>query len=71
MDPAFPGFFPGILISHLSERDAEFVDIIHTDAGQYGQPVGTGTIDFWPNAGSSLQPGCPKRNHIPLTDNGM
>lgn len=37
------------------------VDIIHTDAGIYGQPIATGTVDFWPNDGKTLQPGCPIR----------
>lgn len=70
LDPAFPPFYPGIFIAHLSEKDAEFVDVIHTDAGLYGAPVSTGTVDFWPNSGKTLQPGCPKRNYIPLTDIG-
>lgn len=51
LDPANPPFFPPILLDHLSHRDAEFVDIIHTDAGLYGQPYSTGTVDFWPNSG--------------------
>lgn len=52
LDPANPPFFPAILLDHLSHRDAEFVDIIHTDAGLYGQPYSTGTADFWPNDGN-------------------
>jgi hypothetical protein len=28
-------------------------------------------VDFWPNNGKTLQPGCPKRNYKFLTDNGM
>lgn len=51
LDPANPPFFPAILLDHLSHRDAVFVDIIHTDAGLYGQPYSTGTTDFWPNDG--------------------
>lgn len=70
LDPAFPPFYPGVLVAHLSEKDAEFVDVIHTDAWLYGAPVSTGTADFWPNNGKTLQPGCPKRNYKPLTDNG-
>lgn len=46
------------------------VDVIHTDAGLYGAPRSTGTVDFWPNSGKTLQPGCPKRNYKLLTDNG-
>lgn len=55
----------------LSKTDAYFVDVIHTDAGLYGAPVTSGTVDFWPNGGDTLQPGCPSRNFKPLTDNGM
>lgn len=70
LDPANPPFFPDILLNHLSHSDAEMVDIIHTDAGLYGQPIATGTIDFWPNDGMTLQPGCPFRLGIPLSVNG-
>lgn len=47
------------------------VDVIHTDAWLYGAPVSTGTVDFWPNGGKTLQPGCPKRNYKMLTDNDL
>ncbi|VVC88392.1 unnamed protein product [Leptidea sinapis] len=54
MEKLLKGFYPdGILMEHVSEKDAEFVDIIHTDAGAYGAPVRTGTADFWPNGGKS------------------
>ncbi|XP_037928032.1 pancreatic lipase-related protein 3 isoform X3 [Teleopsis dalmanni] len=69
LDPAFPLFYMGKLASHLNRKDAEFVDVIHTDAWLYGAPVSTGTADFWPNSGKTLQPGCPKRNYKMLTDN--
>lgn len=49
LDPAFPLFYPGMIAGHLSKDDAEFVDVIHTDAGIYGAPISTGTADFWPN----------------------
>ncbi|XP_063532006.1 endothelial lipase-like isoform X1 [Cydia strobilella] len=61
LDPAFPAFYPdGVMMEHVSAKDAEFVDVIHTDAGGYGAPVRTGTADFWPNGGKSIQPGCPR-----------
>ncbi|KAG5669286.1 hypothetical protein PVAND_017176 [Polypedilum vanderplanki] len=41
----------------LNKLNAEFVDIIHTDAGTFGSKFTTGHIDFRPNGGSS-QPGC-------------
>lgn len=70
LDPAFPGFFPAILGVHLSRTDADFVDVIHTDAWFYGSPASKATVDFWPNNGKSLQPGCPKRNFEALTKTG-
>lgn len=69
LDPANPPFYPGT--SHLAASDATLVDVIHTDAWLYGAPVSTGSIDFWPNSGKTLQPGCPKRNYKQLTDNGQ
>lgn len=45
--------------------------MIHTDAWLYGAPVSTGTVDFWPNSGGTLQPGCPKRNYKMLSDNDL
>ncbi|XP_032592024.1 lipase member H-A-like [Drosophila grimshawi] len=62
LDPAFPLFYLNAGINkHLSKDDAEFVDVIHTDAGKSGAPFSTGTADFWPNGGRTLQPGCPKK----------
>lgn len=69
LDPAFPAFYPdGVVMDHVTARDAEFVDIVHTDAGGYGAPVNTGTADFWPNGGKGTQPGCPRFAPIPLSD---
>lgn len=61
LDPAFPGFYPSLGTPAVNKNDAKFVDIIHTDAWLYGIPISTGHVDFWPNSGKSLQPGCPKR----------
>lgn len=55
-------------MEHIGENDAEFVDIIHTDAGVYGAPVRTGSVDFWPNGGKSIQPGCPRFAPVPLSE---
>ncbi|XP_011564547.3 inactive pancreatic lipase-related protein 1 isoform X1 [Plutella xylostella] len=72
LDPAFPGFYPdGVMLEHVVAADAEFVDIIHTDAGCTGAPVRTGHVDFWPNGGKSVQPGCPKFAPIPLSDDNL
>ncbi|XP_048514752.1 pancreatic triacylglycerol lipase-like isoform X2 [Athalia rosae] len=65
LDPAGPGFHA--LIPDLSYKDAEFVDIIHTDGGIYGNERRTGTVDFWPNGGTRFQPGCPSI-YVPLTN---
>lgn len=70
LDPAFPTFYPSIGTSPINKKDAKFVDIIHTDAWLYGAPVSTGTVDFWPNSGRTLQPGCPRRTYKALSDNG-
>lgn len=42
----------------LDSSDAEFVDVIHTDAGIFGYPTSIGHVDFYPNNGISPQPGC-------------
>lgn len=58
LDPALPGFtFEGI--PNLSREDAELVDVIHTDAGFFGFTHQNGHLDFWPNNGTRVQPGCP------------
>lgn len=71
LDPANPPYFPAFKNFALGKTDAQFVDIIHTDGGLYGAPLATGHVDFWPNGGVTLQPGCPTRNFVPLSDNGM
>ncbi|KYN02692.1 Pancreatic triacylglycerol lipase, partial [Cyphomyrmex costatus] len=56
LDPAGPLY--NFLQPHLSFSDARFVDIIHTDYGFYGIARTTGTVDFFPNGGERIQPGC-------------
>lgn len=62
LDPAGLLFFPDLPIiepeNHLSEDDADFVDIVHTDTGGYGYPLQTGAADFYVNSGYRFQPGC-------------
>lgn len=58
LDPAGPLF--NLLEARLSSSDARFVDIIHTDFGFYGISRNTGTVDFFPNGGHRVQPGCPE-----------
>lgn len=60
LDPAGPLFDRSQAC--LSKKDADFVDVIHTNAGKlinfrYGLKKAVGHVDFWPNGGSD-QPGC-------------
>ncbi|XP_013142878.1 PREDICTED: lipase member H-B-like [Papilio polytes] len=64
LDPAralFEGTFG--FFKQLDRTCALFVDIIHTDAGNYGTSKSTGTVDIWPNyyGPKSQQPGCPRK----------
>nr|XP_012138646.1 PREDICTED: pancreatic lipase-related protein 2-like [Megachile rotundata]XP_012138647.1 PREDICTED: pancreatic lipase-related protein 2-like [Megachile rotundata]XP_012138648.1 PREDICTED: pancreatic lipase-related protein 2-like [Megachile rotundata] len=56
LDPAGPLFY--FEYRRLSASDAQFVDIIHTDAGVLGLALSTGSADFYPNLGHGPQPGC-------------
>ena len=62
LDPAGPGFPLNETDTRLDVTDADFVDIIHTDAGdltgnELGMQESIGHIDFYPNGGE-IQPGC-------------
>ncbi|XP_044736810.1 endothelial lipase-like [Chrysoperla carnea] len=57
LDPALPLFETDDLTKILDKEDAQFVDIIHTNALVYGQIKDTGHIDFYVNGGT-IQPGC-------------
>ncbi|XP_035723151.1 pancreatic triacylglycerol lipase-like [Vespa mandarinia] len=59
LDPALPGFH--MLASNktrLDLTDAIFVDVIHSCGGILGYLEPLGKIDFYPNAGTAVQPGC-------------
>ncbi|CAO1386505.1 unnamed protein product [Diamesa serratosioi] len=71
LDPAYPLFYPNLAYQPINKNDAEFVDVIHTDAGLYGTPIPSGTVDFWPNGGYIPQPGCRLRSFIATTENDM
>lgn len=63
LDPAGPlNYISNTFIgaSHLSHKDAAFVDVIHTDAYVYGTALRSGKADFYPNGGIRVQPGCPE-----------
>ncbi|KAJ7383384.1 hypothetical protein OS493_028466 [Desmophyllum pertusum] len=57
LDPASLFFTNRDATIRLDPGDAEYVDVIHTDAGGFGTSQKVGHIDFFPNGGS-LQPGC-------------
>ncbi|CAG7834463.1 unnamed protein product [Allacma fusca] len=64
LDPAGPCFesyrfacFRGTFIP-INRTNADFVDIIHTNAGRFGMTRPVGHVDFYPNNGHH-QPGCP------------
>lgn len=59
LDPAAPGYETVSLnLPHLSKKDAQFVDIIHTSGGTVGFLKSIGHADFFPNTGLAPQPGC-------------
>ncbi|KAJ4447146.1 hypothetical protein ANN_09147 [Periplaneta americana] len=58
LDPADPLFLMyGNEARILRKDDAEFVDVVHTNGGSYGQLDVLGHVDFFMNGGS-LQPDC-------------
>lgn len=86
LDPAGPLFKKWPKNVRLDAGDAEFVDVIHTDAGIFGFPRSVGHVDFWPNQGLAPQPGCtlaeikyrspdsiiePRKAHIPSHNNDL
>lgn len=58
LDPAWPSFENAAPEDRLCSNDANFVDIIHTDAGSAGYAKSLGHIDFYPNGGGKKQNGC-------------
>lgn len=59
LDPAGPLWYGNILAAPVNPNDAIMVDVIHTNSNLFGAPVSTGTVDFYPNGGFGIQPGCP------------
>ncbi|XP_075225625.1 pancreatic triacylglycerol lipase-like [Lycorma delicatula] len=56
-DPALP-LFTDDTTSRLDSSDAEFVDVVHTSGGFLGFQESIGHVDFYPNGGTPIQPGC-------------
>lgn len=57
LDPASPLFTYGNADGRLANTDAEYVEVIHSNAGRLGFSQPLGHASFYPNGGSS-QPGC-------------
>ncbi|KAF7267019.1 hypothetical protein GWI33_019725 [Rhynchophorus ferrugineus] len=57
MDPAGPLFFKDKPEDRLNKDDAQYVEVIHTNAIFLGIDYSAGDVDFWPNGGYG-QPGC-------------
>lgn len=57
LDPALPNFITAGPKERISVDDANYVEIIHTNAGLLGYLLPIGHIDFYPNGGTR-QPGC-------------
>ncbi|XP_059098768.1 pancreatic lipase-related protein 2-like isoform X1 [Tigriopus californicus] len=74
LDPAEPLFQSMPEFVRLDPDDAEFVDVIHTDAKSilmfgYGMEQPVGHVDFYPNGGTD-QPGCSLLD-LPVSMNSM
>ncbi|XP_014212403.1 lipase member H [Copidosoma floridanum] len=64
LDPARPLIRPG-LVNRLDSGDADFVEVIHTNAGYYGELGNVGHVDFCMNGGK-MQPFCENRGNEQL-----
>ncbi|KAB0794898.1 hypothetical protein PPYR_11737 [Photinus pyralis] len=63
LDPALPGFATAANENKLDSSDADFVDVIHTNAFMQGTPLQSGHIDFFVNGGI-IQPGCMQEGNV-------
>ncbi|XP_065073522.1 phospholipase A1 VesT1.02-like, partial [Ochlerotatus camptorhynchus] len=57
LDPALPLFSINAPNERVASTDANYVEVIHTNAGLLGFDLPIGQADFYPNGGRS-QPGC-------------
>ncbi|XP_072744224.1 phospholipase A1 [Anoplolepis gracilipes] len=64
LDPARPLVRPGMM-NRLDAGDADFVEVIHTNAGYYGEVGRVGHVDFCVNGGK-VQPFCQDREMFHL-----
>lgn len=65
LDPALPCYNEGEVLTTISASDAEFVDIIHTNAGANGQYQAYGNVDFYVGGKFLIQNACrtPQCSH--------
>ncbi|XP_050089310.1 uncharacterized protein LOC126573332 [Anopheles aquasalis] len=70
LDPALPFFATARPHWKLDQGDADFVDVIHTNAGVYGKIETCGHVDFYMNGGQN-QPGCENDSNQPLCSHKM
>ncbi|XP_055857623.1 pancreatic triacylglycerol lipase-like [Episyrphus balteatus] len=70
LDPALPFFATSQNDLKLDSSDAEFVDVVHTNAGIYGKIESCGHVDFYMNGGQ-MQPACNGSKNIPLCSHTM
>lgn len=66
LDPAGPYFDTRPEEKRLNKNDAKVVQVIHSDGGTFGFLKSCGSIDFFPNGGSS-QPGCKRIDLLDIT----
>ncbi|KAL9951929.1 hypothetical protein ACROYT_G044684 [Oculina patagonica] len=67
LDPAGPLYTKVDPKYRLDQGDAQYIDVIHTDALAIGTVETVGHADFWPNGGFT-QPGCIENNLFQLFD---
>lgn len=66
LDPAMPLFITADAENKLDPSDADFVDVIHTNALVQGKIERCGHVDFYMNGGI-IQPGCWKNGESKYT----
>ncbi|XP_060863486.1 inactive pancreatic lipase-related protein 1-like isoform X2 [Metopolophium dirhodum] len=64
LDPAKPMYEKSGPDDRLDMTDANYVDVMHTNAGQNGLNKSIGHMDYYPNGGTK-QPGCVERSDKP------
>lgn len=56
LDPALPGYEEKQPLNRLTPADATFVEVVHTNRGDYGVDWLCGTVDYFINNGGPAQP---------------